>query len=271
MSAVSTHSRSLLPTPVACTAQASRNSSPATNTFSPYWLLRISASFCGTLVPRRGPEACGDPRAREGGGRGHSAIPDGAARGEPEDAEGEEDAPGPPGIFQSGPQAAAPAPHFVPGSCPFPTSSGHQPGSPVPSDPALLQYSRPSIRSQSLASLPELLMPAQVPAARYPCHFASSPAAPLPCLCHPHPTPAPSPPTPPRLPGNAGLQQVPPVGSAAGGEGWDTRGHKESWEPDQRVAEGVVAPGLCPRPLDFWVGPQGPSMYGSFSSVCSSP
>lgn len=174
MSAVSTHSRSLLPTPVACTAQANRNSSPATNTFSPYWLLRISASFCGTLAPRRGPEACGDPRAREGGGGGHSAIPEGAARAEPEDAEGEEDAPGPPGIFQSGSQEAAPARHFAPDSCPFPTPSGHQPGSPMPSDPALLQYSRPSVRSQSLASLPNLLMPSQVPAARCPCHFTEA-------------------------------------------------------------------------------------------------
>lgn len=155
MSAVSTHNRSLLPTPVACTAQASRNSSPATNTFSPYWLLSVSASFCGTLAPRRGLEACGDPRARGGGGGGHAEIPDGAACEELEDAAGEEGAPGPPGIFQSGPQAAAPAPHVAPGFCSFPTPSGHQPVSPVPSDPALLQYSLPSVRSQPLASLPE--------------------------------------------------------------------------------------------------------------------
>lgn len=36
MSAVRKHSRSLLPTPEACTAQANKNSSPATNTFSAY-------------------------------------------------------------------------------------------------------------------------------------------------------------------------------------------------------------------------------------------
>lgn len=114
-------------------------------------------------------------------------------------------------------------------------------------------------------------MPAQVPTVGCPCRCASSPAAPLPCLCHPHPTPAPSPPTQPQLPGNAGLQQVPPVGSGAGGEGWDIRGHEESWEPDQRVAEGVAAPGLCPRPLDFWVGPRGSSVHGSYSSVCPNP
>lgn len=35
---------------------------------------------------------------------------------------------------------------------------------------------------------------------------------------------------------------MPPAGSGAGGEGWDTKGHKESRKPDQGVAEGVAAP-----------------------------
>lgn len=49
-----------------------------------------------------------------------------------------------------------------------PTPSGHQPGLPVPSDPALLQYSLPSVRSQPLASLPELLMVYSGPCNRLP-------------------------------------------------------------------------------------------------------
>jgi hypothetical protein len=79
-----------LPTPEACTAQASRNSSPATNTFSPYWLLSTSASFCGTLAraaPRRGPGHCGDP-----------ADPDHDAPSEA--LEADRDAPGPSGILE---------------------------------------------------------------------------------------------------------------------------------------------------------------------------
>lgn len=37
---------------------------------------------------------------------------------------------------------------------------------------------------------------------------------------------------------------MPPAGSGAGGEGWDTKGHMKSRKPDQGFAEGVAAPGI---------------------------
>lgn len=92
MSAVRKQSRALLPTPEACTAQASRSSSPATNTISPYWLLSASASFCGTLArtaPRRRPGDSGDP-----------AGPDDPLPGARRAAWGEAGAPSPSGIVR---------------------------------------------------------------------------------------------------------------------------------------------------------------------------
>ena len=128
MSAVRKHSRSLLPTPEACTAQASRNSSPATNTFSPYWLLSASASFCGKLermAPRRGAGDCGGPGAGSWGG-GQAAGPDEPLSGLLRNAWGEAGAPWPSGIIE-GPAlslvpgvAATRAPPAAPVPCPSP-------------------------------------------------------------------------------------------------------------------------------------------------------
>lgn len=75
-----------------------------------------------------------------------------------------------------------------------PTPSGHQPGLPMPSDPALLHYSLPSVRSQPLAFLPELLMvgsgpcnPLPLPLRLEPCCTSALPVPPAP---HPRAQPA---------------------------------------------------------------------------------
>lgn len=161
MSAVRKHSRSLLPTPEACTAQASRNSSPATNTFSPYWLLSASASFCGKLArmaPRRGAGDSGDsggPGAGSWGG-GQAAGPDEPLSGLLRNAWGEAGAPWPSGIIEG------PALSLVPGAA----ATRAPPAAPVfcPSPDALCQTARCPDHPRT----PDLPPSAPYPRSRYP-------------------------------------------------------------------------------------------------------